>query len=231
MKITLPALLLAMLPLMAFATTGPGSTRAEVIAAFGEPQGAFRKGAVETLAYPAGELDLKDGKLVALPAGFAERQAAGRRNAEKGLVLHDGKWVTPEERDKQRDAERARFEERRAAAQAKAAGGVTVVRKGGAAIDLPALLPKGKVTVVDFYADWCGPCRAIAPQLEALAKGDPRVAVVKVDIVNWDTPVANQFNLHSIPHMQVYDEAGRAVGKAGSNFAAVKENVARALAD
>jgi thiol-disulfide isomerase/thioredoxin len=231
MKTPLLALIVLCLPLLTRAAPGPGATRAEVIAAFGEPQGAFRKGAVETLAYPAGELNLKDGKLVALPAGFADRQAEGRRNEEKGLVLFDGEWMTPEARDKQRDAERARFSERRATAQAKANGGVTVVKKGGAAIDLPALLPKGKVVVVDFYADWCGPCRAIAPQLEALAKGDPRVAVVKVDIVNWDTPVAKQFKLRSIPHMQVYDEEGRAVGKAGSSMAAVKETVARALAD
>jgi thiol-disulfide isomerase/thioredoxin len=231
MKRPLLALVLCLAPVLSRALPGPGATRAEVIAAFGEPQGAFRKGAVETLAYPAGELDLRDGKLVALPAGFTERQEAGRRNAEKGLVLFDGEWMTPEERDKKRDAEQARFAERRAAAQAKANGGVTVVKKGGAAIDLPSLLPKGKVTVVDFYADWCGPCRAIAPQLEALAKGNPRVAVVKVDIVNWDTPVAKQFKLRSIPHMQVYDEDGRAVGKAGSSIAAVKETVARALAD
>lgn len=230
MKTTPLLLALCLAPVLARAAPGPGASRAEVIAAYGEPQGSFRKGAVETLTYPAGELDLKDGKLVALPAGFSARHAEASANRGKGLVLFDGAWITPEERDQRRAEERARFEERRAA-QAQGGGLVKVVKKGGAAIDLPALLPKGKVTVVDFYADWCGPCQAMAPQLEALAKGDRRVAVVKVDIVNWDTPVARQFKLRAIPHLQVYDEEGRPVGKAGSDFAAVKNTVARALAD
>ena len=47
---------------------------------------------------------------------------------------------------------------------------------------LKDLLAKGKPVVADFYADWCGPCRAIAPELESLsAKLGDDVVFVKVD--------------------------------------------------
>src|SRR6184192_1382052 len=69
----------------------------------------------------------------------------------------------------------------------------------GAQVDINKHLALGNVTVVDFYADWCGPCRQLAPSLEQLARSDPEIALRKIDIVNWKMPVARQFNVHSIP--------------------------------
>jgi thioredoxin 1 len=40
------------------------------------------------------------------------------------------------------------------------------------------------VTVVDFYADWCGPCKQLSPSLEQMARTDPEIALRKIDIVN-----------------------------------------------
>lgn len=82
----------------------------------------------------------------------------------------------------------------------------------GSRVEIAKHLVSGQVTVIDFYADWCGPCRMISPYLEKLAKDDPDVVLRKVDIVKWGTPVAEQYQITSIPRIDVYDRAGKLVG-------------------
>ena len=79
-------------------------------------------------------------------------------------------------------------------------------------VDISKHLALGNVTLVDFYADWCGPCKQISPTLEQMAKTDPEIAVRKIDIVNWGTPVVKQHNIHAIPQINVYNRAGKLVG-------------------
>jgi thiol-disulfide isomerase/thioredoxin len=99
----------------------------------------------------------------------------------------------------------------------------------GAQVDINQHLAFGNVTVVDFYADWCGPCRRLSPSLEQMASSDSEVALRKIDIVNWRTPVVQQFNIHSIPQVNVYDRSGRLVGTVvGVDFEKVKSYVAQA---
>jgi thiol-disulfide isomerase/thioredoxin len=99
----------------------------------------------------------------------------------------------------------------------------------GAQVDINQHLAFGNVTVVDFYADWCGPCRQLSPSLEEMAKSDPEIALRKIDIVNWRTAVVQQFNIHSIPQVNVYDRSGRLVGTVvGVDFGKVKNYVAQA---
>jgi len=99
----------------------------------------------------------------------------------------------------------------------------------GAQVDINQHLAFGHVTVVDFYADWCGPCRQLLPSLEQMATNDPEVALRKIDIVNWRTAVAQQFNIHRIPQVNVYDRSGRLVGTVvGVDPEQVKRYVAQA---
>jgi thioredoxin 1 len=99
----------------------------------------------------------------------------------------------------------------------------------GAQVDINKHLALGNVTVVDFYADWCGPCRQLAPSLEQLARSDPEVALRKIDIVNWKMPVARQFNVHSIPQVNVYNRGGSLVGTVnGADIDKIKSYVAQA---
>jgi thiol-disulfide isomerase/thioredoxin len=105
---------------------------------------------------------------------------------------------------------------------------LTVVANGGQEVNLASMLVPGKVTVVDFYADWCGPCRQVSPHLERLAREDPDVNVVKVDIVKWNTPVTQQYNIRSVPNMRVYGRTGRVVGSPTSDFRQILRDVEQA---
>ena len=61
--------------------------------------------------------------------------------------------------------------------------------------DLPVL--------VDFYADWCGPCQRLAPMLEELASETPGTRVIKVNVE--DSPnLAAQYDIDSIPSLKVF---------------------------
>jgi len=65
---------------------------------------------------------------------------------------------------------------------------ITVISHGSQ-VDINQHLALGNVTVIDFYADWCGPCRRLSPSLEQMARSDPEIALRKIDIVNWKTAV------------------------------------------
>jgi thiol-disulfide isomerase/thioredoxin len=79
----------------------------------------------------------------------------------------------------------------------------------GRAANLEDHLVPGKFVVFDFYADWCGPCQALEPRLNELAdRHDDRLAIRKLDIINWDSAVARQYRLSSIPHLVLYGPDG-----------------------
>ena len=99
----------------------------------------------------------------------------------------------------------------------------------GAPVDITQHLALGNVTVVDFYADWCGQCRHISPSLEQMARTDPEIALRKIDIVNWKTAVVKQYNIRSIPQVNIYNRGGRLVGTVvGADIQEVKRYVAQA---
>ena len=62
----------------------------------------------------------------------------------------------------------------------------------------------GKV-IVDFYADWCGPCKMLAPILEKISLEHPESKICKVN-VDESTALAQKFGVMSIPTIVVFED-------------------------
>jgi thiol-disulfide isomerase/thioredoxin len=103
------------------------------------------------------------------------------------------------------------------------------IEEGGALGAKRGIAP-GKVTVVEFWATWCKPCREALPKLERLARARPDVDVITINLDDaesaramWnqtgftmplvmdDGAVSQRFNVTSIPHTVVIDKAGTVV--------------------
>ena len=63
---------------------------------------------------------------------------------------------------------------------------------------------QGPVVVVDFYADWCGPCQMLAPLLEQLEK-ETSIKIVKIN-VDEIPDIARAFRIMSIPTLMLFKE-------------------------
>jgi thioredoxin len=55
-----------------------------------------------------------------------------------------------------------------------------------------------KPAIIDFYADWCGPCKMVAPILEDLSNENPEIIIYKVD-TQVEQELAAVFQIRSIP--------------------------------
>jgi thioredoxin 1 len=84
--------------------------------------------------------------------------------------------------------------------------------------------------LVDFHADWCGPCHAIAPTLEALSNEfEGRVKFVKVD-VDSNQEVASSYDIMSIPTIMLFENGKVEDSIVGAYPATVyKQHIERAL--
>jgi len=79
-------------------------------------------------------------------------------------------------------------------------------------IDVKKTVVPGKITIIDFYADWCGPCRVLETRLERYMQAHPNIALRRVNIGKWDNAAAAQatreFRVEALPYIRVYDAKG-----------------------
>ena len=78
------------------------------------------------------------------------------------------------------------------------------------------VLNSDKPVLVDFWADWCGPCQMIAPALEEISEElADKVTIAKVDIME-NTDIASQFGVQSIPLMILFKDGKPVAQKLGA---------------
>lgn len=73
---------------------------------------------------------------------------------------------------------------------------------------------KEGIVIVDFFAEWCGPCKMLAPVLEALSKENEDIKIIKVDI-DQHLDLAQEFSIMSVPTMLFYKDGEPITKKTG----------------
>lgn len=98
--------------------------------------------------------------------------------------------------------------------------------------DLAVALADGRPTLVEFYADWCEACRAMAPAMDRLEqqhRGALDVVLLNVDNPRWQAEL-ERFEVNGIPQLELFDGSGRPVGRSiGARSAPELEALTAAL--
>jgi thioredoxin 1 len=89
------------------------------------------------------------------------------------------------------------------------------------------VIGSGEPVLVDFYADWCGPCKRLAPVLDELAQETPDARIVKIDI-DRSPKVAAHYGVRSIPTLILFKDGKPVTRRTGlSSKASLKELLAQ----
>jgi copper chaperone CopZ len=83
----------------------------------------------------------------------------------------------------------------------------------------------GKYTVFDLYADWCGPCRLVDEKLRAIAGSRSDVAVRRLNVVDFESPLAREMgpSFDTLPYVVVFTPRGKKVEIVGADFAKLEK--------
>lgn len=89
----------------------------------------------------------------------------------------------------------------------------TLSEKGADVPSLEAHVVPGKVTVFDFYAEWCAPCVEIDVHMIGLLAKRQDIAYRKLDVAAWDSPLAKRYmkKVKGLPYVVVYGKDGKIV--------------------
>ena len=90
----------------------------------------------------------------------------------------------------------------------------------GETLEVKSLPVKGKTTLIDFYSPFCPPCMRLAPVMQKLAARRSDLAIKKVNInrpgikgIDWQSPLARQYNIRRVPYFMIFSPTGRLVAQ------------------
>jgi thioredoxin 1 len=111
---------------------------------------------------------------------------------------------------------------------------VQLISTGGEDVDIAAHSVAGKVTVIDFFAIWCGPCRVVEKKLVELQAERDDLAVRRVNVPDEESPVAKRYLVDDeamLPFVVVFDASGKEVERiAGLDVDRMVAAIAKATA-
>jgi thiol-disulfide isomerase/thioredoxin len=108
---------------------------------------------------------------------------------------------------------------------------IEIAKEGQELRDLAPHLAQGKVTVFDFYAAWCPPCRKVDEHLYPQLAKRSDLAIRRVNIGNWESATSQRWlsDVPELPHLIVYDKRGKKVGAiSGARLQAIDAAIAEA---
>jgi thioredoxin 1 len=95
---------------------------------------------------------------------------------------------------------------------------------------LEELVAKNNIVFVDFWAEWCAPCKQFGNIYESVAAENPAIVFAKINIEN-ENSLAETFNIRSIPHLIIFKEGIVVYSESGSMpESALKELAEQAMA-
>ncbi len=181
-----------------------------------------------------------------------DKAAYANTQRGKGLELYNGTWMPKANADRLRAEDAAQkaasasvaVEEEQSAAAGprggrsgggqgtgplniQAAADIHVLENGGAEIDLGSLAVPGHITLVEFY-DKSSASKAMSKRLEQLTGTRGDLSLREVDIVDFNSPVAKQFNMAVAPLVYVLDRNGQQTGQRSDDISEIQSNINRA---
>ena len=92
--------------------------------------------------------------------------------------------------------------------------------------ELKDLINNNSLVFVDFYADWCPPCKQISPYLESLANKNQKIKFAKVN-VDQCNELANEYKVSGIPHFVAIHNGQQIDSQSGASEMLVNQLVSK----